>query len=171
MFSMLELHLKIAFLRMSQCGIRLCYGTFDCRSHLNSSSAGPSAALNHKFLGNGKALRSRKTKNPDISNGSLACPSPHSLASLIHLLAPDSSLRSPALLLSFIRSLAHSLNSELMEKRFLVHTLILFSSNLLNHKFLGDGKGGNWFLFALKRAFILINSSLNPSASVIFCHS
>ena len=58
-----------------------------------------------------RALRSRITKNPDVSTWTLARPFAHSLAPLICLLAPDCSLRPRPPLRSLVRSLAHFAHS------------------------------------------------------------
>ena len=54
------------------------------------------------------ALWSRKKQNSDVTFGPVACPFPHLLALLTHLLALHRTLRSRTPLHSFIRSLAYS---------------------------------------------------------------
>ena len=58
------------------------------------------------------ALRSRTAKNPGVSTGPLACSFAHSLASLIHSLAPHYSLFTRISLCSLVCWLAHSLTPE-----------------------------------------------------------
>ena len=66
---------------------------------------------------NAYALWSRSTKNPNGSTGPLARPHARLLAPFIHSLDSHCSLRSRALLRSFVRTLFHSLTSKLMAKR------------------------------------------------------
>ena len=62
------------------------------------------------FLLSSCAQWSGKNKNRDVSTGPLSRPFAHSLALLIHSLAPDCLLRSRPPLCSLVRSLAHFAN-------------------------------------------------------------